>query len=98
MTTRIHRPPKVNANGIGKQRYELRKQLQDLHVNVAKFSETPLKFHERFLFQIFTFTEPTAIRAEKAELSLQLEEASPQPCRPPTPCFCRSDRGLRTYW
>jgi hypothetical protein len=71
MATRVHRPLKVlafNANGIWRQRYELSKQLQDLHVDVALFSETHLKF------QIFTLTEPTAIRAEKAELSLQLEK------------------------
>jgi hypothetical protein len=28
-------------------------------------------------FQIYTFTEPTATRAEKAELPLQLEKALP---------------------
>jgi hypothetical protein len=35
MATRVHRPLKViafNANGIGRQRCELSKQLQDLHV------------------------------------------------------------------
>jgi hypothetical protein len=51
MVTRIHRPLRVtefNANGIGKQRYELSKQLQDLHVDVALFSATQLKPHERF--------------------------------------------------
>jgi hypothetical protein len=30
-----------------------------------------------FLFQISTFIEPTASRAEKAELPLQLEKAFP---------------------
>jgi hypothetical protein len=80
MATRVHRPLKViafNANGIGRQRYELSKQLQDLHVDVALFSETHLKPHERFLFQIITFIDPTATRAEKAELPLQLERHSP---------------------
>jgi hypothetical protein len=37
-----------NANGIIRQRYELSKQLQDLHVDVALFSVTHLKPHERF--------------------------------------------------
>jgi hypothetical protein len=49
MATRIHRPLNViafNANGIMKQCYELSKQLQDLHVDVALFSETHLKPHE----------------------------------------------------
>jgi hypothetical protein len=56
MASRVHRPLKViafNANGIGRQRYELSKQLQDLHVDVALFSETYLKPHERFYIQNF---------------------------------------------
>jgi hypothetical protein len=71
MATRIHRPLKViafNANAIVRQRYVLSKQLQDLHVDVALFSETS---------EIATFIEPTATRADKAELPLRLEEAFP---------------------
>jgi hypothetical protein len=51
MATKIHRPLKIiafNANVICRQRYELGKQLQDLHIDVALFSETHLKPHERF--------------------------------------------------
>jgi exonuclease III len=58
MTNIIHRPLKViafNANGISKQRYELSKQLQDLHIDVALFSETHLKPHERFYVPNFHF-------------------------------------------
>jgi hypothetical protein len=58
MATRVHRLLKVlafNANGIGRQRYELSKQLQDLHVDVALFSETHLKHHERFSIPYFHF-------------------------------------------
>jgi hypothetical protein len=43
MATRVHRALKVltfNANGIWRQRYELFKQLQDLHVDVALISDT----------------------------------------------------------
>jgi hypothetical protein len=50
MATRIHRPLKViafNANGIGRKRYELSKELKDLHINVALFTDTHLKPHER---------------------------------------------------
>jgi hypothetical protein len=46
MATRINRALKLiafNANGIGGKRYELSKQLQDLHVDVALFSETHLE-------------------------------------------------------
>jgi exonuclease III len=51
MATRVHRPLKVvafNANGIGRQRYELSKQLQEQRIDVALLSETHLKPHERF--------------------------------------------------
>jgi exonuclease III len=37
-----------NANGIGRQAHELRKQMQDLKIDVALFSETHLKPHIRF--------------------------------------------------
>jgi hypothetical protein len=43
MATRVHSPLKViafNVNGIGRQRYELSKQLQDLHVDVALLRDT----------------------------------------------------------
>jgi hypothetical protein len=46
-----HRPLKViafNANGITRQHYELIKQLQELHIDVALLSETYLKPHERY--------------------------------------------------
>jgi hypothetical protein len=78
MTTRIHRPLKViafNENGIMKQRTELSKQLQDLHVDVALFSETNLKPHERYFISYYQFMKPTATPAEKAELPLLLEQA-----------------------
>jgi hypothetical protein len=51
MAARVHRPLKVvafNANGSGRQRYELSKQLQEQRIDVALFSETHLKPHERF--------------------------------------------------
>jgi hypothetical protein len=37
-----------NANGIGKQRFELSKQLQPYRIDMAILSETHLKPHERF--------------------------------------------------
>jgi hypothetical protein len=45
MAARIHRPLKIiafNAYGIWRQRYELSKQLKDLHIDVALLSETYL--------------------------------------------------------
>jgi hypothetical protein len=58
MANRVHRPLKViafNANGILRQRYELSKQLQDLHIDVALFSETHPEPHERFSIQNYHF-------------------------------------------
>jgi hypothetical protein len=51
MAAKVRRPLKVvafNAKGIGKQAYELRKQMQDLKQDVALFTETHLKPHLRF--------------------------------------------------
>jgi hypothetical protein len=53
MATRVHRPLRVisfNANAVGGQRYELSKQMEDLHIDVALFSETHIKLPERFFF------------------------------------------------
>jgi hypothetical protein len=58
MATRVHRPLKVialNANGIGRQRYEFSKQLQDLHVDLALFSQTHLKPHEKSFIPNYHF-------------------------------------------
>jgi hypothetical protein len=58
MTARIHRPLRViafNANGIWRQRYELSKQLQDLHIDVAVLLETHLKPHESFFITNYHF-------------------------------------------
>jgi hypothetical protein len=46
----VHRPLKVvafNGNGIGRQAYELRKQMQDVIIDVALFTETYLKPYMR---------------------------------------------------
>jgi hypothetical protein len=51
MAATVHRPPKVvafNVNGTGSQGYELRKQMQDLKIDLALFTETHLKPHMRF--------------------------------------------------
>jgi hypothetical protein len=50
MAARVDRPLNgvaFSANGIARQRYELSKQLQDLHIDVTLLSETHLKPHER---------------------------------------------------
>jgi exonuclease III len=73
MAARIHRPFKVvtfNANGIWRQSYELNKQLQSLHIDVALLSETHLKPHERFFIPNYHFYR-TVSREEKAEMPFQ---------------------------
>jgi hypothetical protein len=58
MAARVHRPLKVtafNATDIWRQRYELSKQLQGLHIDVAVLSETHFKPHERFRVPNYNF-------------------------------------------
>jgi hypothetical protein len=43
------------ALGIWRQRYELSKQMQDLHIDVALLSETHLKPYERFFIPNYHF-------------------------------------------
>jgi hypothetical protein len=76
MDARVHWPLKViafNADGIWRQRYDLSKQLQDLHIDVVllcfqRHTSNPMR---RSLFQIITFIGLTAPQAERAELPLQ---------------------------
>jgi hypothetical protein len=80
MATSVHRPLSVtafNANGIGRQLYELSKQLQNQHTYMALFSETHLKPHERFFIPNYYFYRTDRYQGKKAELPLQLEEAFP---------------------
>jgi hypothetical protein len=59
MASRVHRSLKViaiNANGIGRQRYELSKQLQDLHVDVALLRDIS-NLTRGSIFQILTSIE-----------------------------------------
>jgi hypothetical protein len=58
MAARFQMPLKViafNANGIWRRRYELSKQLQDIHIDVTLLSETHLKPHEGFFIPNYQF-------------------------------------------
>jgi endonuclease/exonuclease/phosphatase (EEP) superfamily protein YafD len=80
MATRIHRPLKViafNANGIGRQRYELSKQLQDLHVDVALFPETHLKPHERLFIQNYYFYRTDCHPSRKGGTAVAVRKGIP---------------------
>jgi exonuclease III len=80
MATRVHRPLKViafNANGIGRQCHELRKQLQDLRIDVALFSETPLKPHERFYIQNYHFYRTDRYPERKGGTAIAVRKGIP---------------------
>jgi hypothetical protein len=90
MTARNHRPLKIkafNANNICSQRYELSKQLQDLHIDVALLSETHLKPHGRFHIPNYHFCRTDRFSGRKAELRLQLEKALPTTMQTYHPLF-----------
>jgi exonuclease III len=81
MDTRDHRPLKVlafNANGIRRIRYELSKQLEDLHVDVALFSETQLKPNERIFIQNLNFYGTIRIPGRKGGTAAAVTEGIPQ--------------------
>jgi hypothetical protein len=100
MTNRIHRRIKViafNANDISKQRYELSKQLQDIHirVDVALFSETHLKPYERFYIPNYHFYRIDRHPGRKGGIAVAVTKGIP-----PTylPSFQYEQQGLHTYW
>jgi hypothetical protein len=69
MATISHSPLRViefDANGIGRQRYELSKQLQVLRTDVALFSEIYLKPPERFFIPNYHFYPTDSYLEEKA--------------------------------
>jgi hypothetical protein len=69
MAARIHWLLKViafNANGIWRWRYELSKQLQNLHTNMALLSETYINAMRGSSIQIITFIRLTTSQEEKA--------------------------------
>jgi exonuclease III len=80
MTTRVHRPLKVlafNANGIGRKRYELNKQLQELHIDVALLSETHLKLHERFFIPNYHFYRTDRFPGRKGGTAVAVRKGIP---------------------
>jgi exonuclease III len=80
MANRVHRPLKVvafNANGILRQRYELSEQLQDLHIDVALFSETHLKPHERFYIKNYHFYRIDRHPGRKGETAVAVRKGIP---------------------
>jgi hypothetical protein len=80
MATRVHRPLKViafNVYDIVRQRYELSKQLQDLHIDVALFSETHLKPHVRFFISNYHFYRPDCHLGRKGRTAVAVRRGVP---------------------
>jgi hypothetical protein len=80
MVTRVHRPLKItafNGNGIWRQRYELSKQLQDLHIDVDLFSETHLKPHESFFIPNYHFYWTDRHPSRKGRTTVAVREGIP---------------------
>jgi hypothetical protein len=65
-----------NDNGIGRQVYEVRKQVEDFKIDVALFSDTYLKSHTMFYIPNCDFIALAVKKGTKAELPLQLRKAS----------------------
>jgi hypothetical protein len=59
------------------QRYELSKQLQDLHVDVSLFSETYLKPHERIFISNYHFYRTDSHPGLKGGLAVAVRRRSP---------------------
>jgi hypothetical protein len=100
MNTRVHRPLKVvafNANGIIRQRYELSKQLQARLRDVALLSKTHLKPHERFSIRNYhIYRNDRQPGAKRWNCGCSQKRSPTQLCRPTSPDFDRSHRGLHT--
>jgi hypothetical protein len=80
MATRVHRPLKgiaFNANGIGRPRYELSKQLEDIHIYMALFSETHLKPHERFYIPNFQLYRTDRHPGRKGGTAVEVRKGIP---------------------
>jgi hypothetical protein len=77
MAARFHRPLAFNANGIGRQRCELSKQLQELHIDVALFSETHLKPHERFFIPNYHFYRTDRFPGRKGGTAVAVRKGVP---------------------
>jgi hypothetical protein len=70
MAARVHGPLKVitfNPNVIWRRLYELSEQMQDLHMDVALFSETHLKLHERFFTPNYHFYRTDSFPGRKGK-------------------------------
>jgi hypothetical protein len=81
MAANVHRPLKVsafNANGIGRQAYELRKQLQDLKIDLTLFTETHLKPYMRFYIPNYHIYGNYRLEGNKGGTAVAVKEGIPE--------------------
>jgi hypothetical protein len=80
MAARVHSPLKVrefNANDIWRQRHELSKQLQDLHLDVVLLLETYLKRHKRFFIPNYHFCRTERFPGRKGGTAVGIKKDIP---------------------
>jgi hypothetical protein len=78
MASSVHRPLKViefKANVIWRQRHDLSKQLQDLHIDVALLTEIHLKPHERFYIPNYHFYRIDCFPGKKGRTAVAVKKA-----------------------
>jgi exonuclease III len=76
---KVHRPRKIiafNGNGIGRQAYEVRKQLQYLRTDVTLFPETHLKHHMRFYIPNYDIYRTDHQDGQKGGTAFAVKKAS----------------------
>jgi hypothetical protein len=81
MAATVHRPVKdvaFNANGIGRQAYELLKQMQDLKIDVAVLTETHLKPHMRFCIPNYHIYRNDRLDGNKGGTAVALKKEIPR--------------------
>jgi hypothetical protein len=101
MAARVHRPLKVmgfNANGIGRQRHELSKQMQDLLIDVALLSETRLKPHERFFIPNYHIYRIDRFPGTKGETAVADTKGNPHNHVDLPPLVSIEATGFCTNW
>jgi hypothetical protein len=90
MPPTVHRPLKIiefNANGTGRQAYEVRKQLQDLEIDMSVFSVTYLKPHLRFYIPNYYIYRTDHEDRNKGGAAIAVKKVIPQTCADST-TFC----------
>jgi hypothetical protein len=80
MAATVHRPLKVvafNDNDIGRQAYELRKQMKDLKIYVTLFMETHLKPYMRFYIPNYQIYPKDRLDRNKGGTAVAVKKGMP---------------------